>query len=158
MDGKNVAFLWLTFTNRTREVVYLRNVRVKGARNKRRECELPATPFAQRDIFSSCHPLRFKEASSIKYTEHEVILHDGKDIETVWPLSAEPHDNVLKYPRSWWRLRPCYFTLFYTAAVGDKLFKVVTKYQMPNPGLQATADQARRVGLRPSAAAPEPSS
>jgi len=128
VDGTDVHFLRITFTNRTREVVYLRNARLKPSKCKKQISELPPTHLAQRDISSSCYPLRFKEGFTSNYTQHEIILHDGTDVETVLPLNAAAHDNVLAFSRKFWRIWPHYFTLYYTAAVGDKLFRVVTKY------------------------------
>jgi hypothetical protein len=112
--------------------VYLRNARLKGSGSKEWKSELPPIHLAQRDISTPCHPPRFKAGLTSHYTQHEVILHDGHDVETLWALDAGPHDNVLAYDRRGWRFRPWYFTLFYTAAIGDRLLKVFTKYSMPN--------------------------
>jgi hypothetical protein len=128
VNGQNVSFLKFTFTNRTREVVYIRNARIRLAKSEKSTCQLPQTHLAQRDIATFYHPLKFLGSNAYYYDEHEVILHDTHEVETVLPMSAEPHDDVLAYSRRWCLARPCYFTLQYTAVVGDRLFKVVSKY------------------------------
>jgi hypothetical protein len=113
------------FANRTGNVVYLSRARLRG-----RQKNFPIPVIAARDISGGWHQLKFMTCTG-DLTEHECIVQANSSAITIIAVSRTMDQSFYSYQpgrvRRWFRC-PKYFTLQYTAMVGEKKYSIESVY------------------------------
>jgi hypothetical protein len=116
----------LDFKNRTGSVVYISGMRIKP---RPKTFQVPAA--ASRDIATGMHELKFLDAAGTTFGLNEITLQTGETARTSIAVTTQLPPEFYSYNPPWYRRRvrcPKYFTLKYTAMVGDTRRVVSTVY------------------------------
>jgi hypothetical protein len=125
INGRGHSAIDINFLNNTGAVVYLTRARIM-------KCSWAfSVPIdASRDIAENSYELKFMDSNE-RYIHRQYTLQTDQTVKSCLAVVEPLSDSFYAYRTPWYRrfLRwPKYFTLEYTAMVGDKRYRVSTIY------------------------------